>query len=147
MDQRHTTPPGLGNQTGVRTVARVAAVVLGVLGVILLVSGISAFASELDDPMASGPGSVLTIGAGGFCLVFALAAANVGWLRARTSYVAGETMPVVKDSATYLSDGQGVAGIGRTAPASTATGPFCRQCGARNDADAKFCDSCGQSLA
>ena len=69
---------------------------------------------------------------------------------AQASYVAGETMPVVKDSATYLSDGRGIAGVGRTEDrmeASAVTGPYCRQCGTRNDSDARFCDSCGQTLA
>jgi len=52
----------------------------------------------------------------------------------------GETMPVVKDSAAYLSDGEGILGVGRTA------GPYCSKCGVRNDADARFCDSCGSAL-
>lgn len=142
------TGPGLPRQARVRTTARVLAVVLLVVGVVLLVRGISAFASEMDNPsFDDGPGSVLTTAAGGFCIVFGLAAAQVGWLRAQASYVAGETMPVVKDSATYLSDGRGIAGVGRTEEAAAATGPYCRQCGTRNDAEARFCDSCGQSLA
>lgn len=65
---------------------------------------------------------------------------QAGYLGAAARYAAGETMPVVKDSAAYLTDGEGVAGIGRT-------GPFCRGCGVRNDGDARFCDGCGQSLA
>jgi hypothetical protein len=28
-----------------------------------------------------------------------------------------------------------------------ATGPYCRACGTRNDAEARFCDSCGASMA
>ncbi|MDR7252156.1 hypothetical protein J2X46_001132 [Nocardioides sp. BE266] len=123
--------PGLQNQSTVRTTARVVSVVLLLVGVVLLVKGISAFASEFDDPMASdGPGSILMAGAGGFCIVFGLAAANVGWLRAQASYVAGETVPVIKDSLEHLQ-----------------AGPYCRQCGTRNDTSATFCDSCGQSLA
>ncbi|CAM3666784.1 DUF7577 domain-containing protein [Nocardioides zeicaulis] len=146
MDQQQG--PGLARQEQVRTAARVLAVVLLVTGAVMLVRGLSAFASEMDNPsFDDGPGSVLTAAAGGFCLVFGLAAASVGWMRAHASYVAGETMPVVKDSATYLSDGRGVAGVGRTEEAAAATGPYCRQCGTRNDAEARFCDSCGQSLA
>ncbi len=149
------TPPGLDRQSTVRTAARVIAVVLAVTGVLLVVSGGSDFASSFDAPLGSpgdGPGSVLRLGAGGFCIVFAFAAANIGWLGAQASYVAGETMPVVKDSATYLSNGQGIAGIGRTAGApvqqdAVGHGPYCRGCGTRNDGEAKFCDSCGQSLA
>ncbi len=75
---------------------------------------------------------------------------QAGFLGAATRYAAGETMPVVKDSAAYLTDGQGLLGIGRTtddrSAQSGATGPYCRGCGVRNDAEAKFCDGCGQSL-
>ena len=126
----HTTP-GLAHQSTVRTVARVVAVVLVVAGVVLLWRGISGFAAGWESPsLDSGPGPILTIGAGGFCLVFGLAAANVGWLGAQASYVAGETVPVLRASLGELRDG-----------------PFCSACGTRNDAEARFCDSCGQSLA
>jgi hypothetical protein len=125
--------PGLDQQSTVRTIARVLAVVLLLVGVVLGFMGVSAFLAEASDPNPLAPSgfeSVLMIGAGGFCIVFGLAAANVGWLRAQASYVAGETVPVVKDSLDHLR-----------------AGPYCRQCGTRNDTTAKFCDSCGQSLA
>ena len=80
----------------------------------------------------------------GFCFVFALAAANVGWLGTQARYAAGETMPVVRDSADYLTGGRGIGNVGKR---DDATGPFCRQCGVRNDADARFCDGCGTTLA
>ena len=130
--------PGLDHQSTVRTVARVAAVVLLLVGAVLGFMGVSAFVADFQS-MDGGPGPILTAAAGGFC---------IGWLRTQASYVAGETMPVLKDSATYLSDGQGLGNVGRTpAPAAAEAGPYCRQCGTRNDADARFCDSCGQSLA
>ena len=123
--------PGLAHQAGVRTFARVAAVVLLVLGAVLLYRGGSQFADAMDDPMdTSGFGPILLVAAGGFCVVLAFAAANVGWMRAGTSYVAGETVPVIRESLDHL-----------------AAGPYCRQCGTRNDDRATFCDSCGQSLA
>ena len=74
---------------------------------------------------------------------------QAGFAGAAARYAAGEAMPVVKDSAAYLTDGQGLAGIGRTGDRSAeslATGPYCRGCGVRNDAEARFCDGCGQSL-
>lgn len=124
--------PGLEGQSTVRNAARVAAVVLLLAGVVLLVKGISGFVAQMQSmEIDGGPGPILMTGAGGFCIVFGLAAAQVGWLRAGTSYVAGETMPVVRDSLAYV----------------TTSGPFCRQCGTRNDDRAKFCDGCGQSLA
>jgi hypothetical protein len=149
MSQQQTTPPGLRNQAGVRTAARVVAVVLLVVGPILVVRGFSSFVSGMDDPMDSGSGDLLAFGLGGVCTVLGLLAASIGWMGAQASYVSGETMPVLKDSAAYLSDGQGLGAIGRTGQpgAATTTGPYCRQCGTRNDAEASFCDSCGQSLA
>lgn len=123
--------PGLDQQSTVRTIARVLAVVLLVAGVLLLVRGISGFVADARSmDVDGGFGPILTIGAGGFCVVFGLAAANVGWLRAQASYVAGETVPVIKDSLDHLR-----------------AGPYCRQCGTRNDTTATFCDSCGQSLS
>jgi len=80
---------------------------------------------------------------GGACL-------QAGFLGAAARWGAGETMPVVKESASYLSDGRGVMGVGRTVddqPAgASVTGPFCRRCGVRNDDTAKFCDACGSAL-
>ncbi|MBI2245014.1 MAG: hypothetical protein HYU55_14135 [Nocardioides sp.] len=63
-----------------------------------------------------------------------------GFLGAAARYGAGETVPVVKDSATYLSDGEGILGAGRT------TGSYCSRCGVRTGADAGSCDSCGSAL-
>ena len=55
---------------------------------------------------------------------------NVGYLRTTARYVAGETMPVVKDAASSLAEGRA-----------------CGSCGRHNDSDARFCDACGHSLA
>ena len=150
MDQQQDTPPGLRNQAGVRTTARVIAVVLLVVGPILVVTGLTSFAAGMDDPMDSGSRDMLAFGLGGLCVVLGGAAASIGWMGAQASYAAGETTPVLKASAAYLSDGQGLGAIGRTAQqpeTATVTGPYCRQCGTRNDAEARFCDGCGQSLA
>lgn len=123
--------PGLAKQSTVRTTARVLAVVLLLAGVYLLYRGISGFVDQTQSMEVDADfGPVLTIAAGGFCVVFGLAAANVGFLRAQASYVAGETMPVVKQSLDHLT-----------------AGPYCRGCGTRNDTSARFCDSCGQPLA
>ena len=123
--------PGLDQQSTVRTTARVLAVVLLVAGAYLLFRGITGFMDQAQSmEMEADFGPILTIAAGGFCVVLGLAAANVGWLRAQASYVAGETVPVVKESLDHLT-----------------AGPCCRSCGTRNDTEAKFCDGCGTSLA
>jgi hypothetical protein len=106
-------------------------VVLLLVGVYLLFRGITGFVDQAQSMEVDADfGPILTIGAGGFCVVLGLAAANVGWLRAQASYVAGETVPVIKDSLDQLQ-----------------AGPYCRRCGTRNDTSATFCDSCGTSLA
>lgn len=136
----NTPGPGLERQAGVRNAARAAAIALLLLGIFLLVRGIMGFAEEIGSTSVDGGfGDVFMIGAGGFCLVLALAAVNVGWMAAGARYVAGETMPVVKDSLDHLK--------GERAPETAARGPYCRACGTRNDETARFCDSCGQSLA
>ena len=146
-----TPGPGLRNQSGVRTGARVGSVVLLLLAAFLAWKGVGAVREDFASPDISGAGGfkgVLLLAGAGFSLVFAFALASLGWMGASARYGAGETMPVVKDSATYLSDGEGVLGVGRTKRAAApASGPFCRQCGVRNDADARFCDGCGATLA
>jgi hypothetical protein len=125
-----------------RNVLRVLGIVLLAVGLYLVITGGKAFLDEMDSGSTdSGPGSILRLGAGGFLCVFGLGALNAGFLGAQARYAAGETMPVVKDSAEYLSDGEGVLGIGRAA------GPFCSKCGVRNDGNARFCDGCGAQLA
>jgi hypothetical protein len=139
-----------------RTVLRVAGALCLVGGVVLAFIGgrgiLRDVASESMDPNF---GPILTLGAGGFLCVIGLALVNAGTLGAQSRYVAGETMPTVKRSAEYLTDGQGIMNLGRTAEGATAaapqgqaaTGPFCRSCGTRNDEDARFCDGCGASMA
>ena len=149
-----TTPtPGLRGQDGMRTVFRVLGVGLLVIALVFLGLGLQSFFSAFgnDDPDAGFPSrfwmafvGILLLGPAGWCL-------QAGFLGAASRYVAGETMPAVKDSAAYLTDGEGVLGVGRTvddaAPATSATGPSCSTCGTRNDGDASFCDRCGAALA
>ncbi|CAN5165040.1 hypothetical protein BH11ACT1_BH11ACT1_31930 [soil metagenome] len=145
-----TGNPGFERNRNQRIFLRVLGGVLLVAGIYLLVTAGMAFADEMGSAdVNSGPGSILKLGAGGFLVVVAFGALNAGFLGAQARYAAGETMPVVKDSASFLSDGQGVLGIGRTvddAPGETKTGPFCSKCGVRNDAGATYCDACGTAL-
>ncbi|MCM0620778.1 zinc ribbon domain-containing protein [Nocardioides bruguierae] len=109
------------------------------------------FVDEADEGFTP-PGGFAAMGllaVGGFMTIGGLAALSFGTLGAQSRYVAGETMPTVKQSAAYLSDGRGVLGIGQDVDQrqESATGPYCRQCGTRNDEAARFCDSCGTSLA
>lgn len=141
-----------------RTTLRILAAVLLVVGLALsIVGGISFVRSATSESIdaGSGFGAILLLAAGGFCVVFGLGALSAGTLGAQSRYVAGETMPTLKQSAAYLTDGEGLLGVGRTvddaAPgtggAAAASGPYCRSCGTRNDQEARFCDRCGASLA
>jgi hypothetical protein len=143
-----TTPPGLRSQDTTRTVFRVVGVVLLLLALTFLALGLQSFFAAFgsDDPgfpsrfwMAFV--GVLMLAPAGWCL-------QAGFIGAASRYVAGETTPVLKESAAYLTDGQGILGVGRTVDDGdqAATGPFCSTCGVRNDADARFCDSCGAPL-
>lgn len=143
-----TTPPGLRSQDTTRTVFRVVGVVLLLLALTFLALGLQSFFAAFgsDDPgfpsrfwMAFV--GVLMLAPAGWCL-------QAGFIGPASRYVAGETAPVLKGSAAYLTDGQGILGVGRTVDDGdqAATGPFCSACGVRNDADARFCDSCGAPL-
>ena len=145
-----TSSPGFERNRNQRIFLRVLGGVLLVAGIYLVVTGGMGIADEMDSGTDNGFGSILKLGAGGFLCVFGLGALNAGFIGAQARYAAGETMPVVKDSASYLSDGEGVLGVGRTVddvPAEAKTGPFCSKCGVRNDAEAKFCDSCGAAIS
>lgn len=139
--------PGFAEQGGVRTTFRVLGVVItGTALVFLLIGGVDFFSS-----MNSWEGptkfwmffvGVPMLGVGGWCL-------QAGFLGVGARYVSGEVSPVAKDTAAYLTDGKGLLNLGVREPAPTApeSGPYCRTCGTRNDADARFCDSCGTVMA
>lgn len=147
-----TPDPGLARQSALRTFFRIAgplSMLVSVALVAVAVADLVAVAGSED--LAAEPTRfwmfflALPFFAGGGFMI------QAGYAGVAARYAAGETMPVLKESAAYLSDGRGVLGVGRTedrgVPNATATGPFCRQCGVRNDHDARYCDGCGQSLA
>jgi hypothetical protein len=150
-----TPPPGPGfaNQSAARTVFRVLGVLAVLAGLTLMVvAGMEFFTLEgFEEPTRFWMFFVgmPLLAVGGWLL-------QAGFMGAGARYASGELAPVAKDTAHYLTDGKGLLGVGTTtsggtAPASPAagspTGPYCRSCGTRNDADARFCDSCGTSMA
>ncbi|MCK5930409.1 MAG: zinc ribbon domain-containing protein [Nocardioides sp.] len=146
----------LPSTAGARTTLRVIGVVLLVVGVPVFAWGVYTVFSH--DGYDGPPGLAILAFLGGLPLIgIGLMALNVGTIGAQSRYVAGETMPTLKQSAAYLSDGEGIMGVGRTVDdgshgaegsrGSAVTGPYCRSCGVRNDEDARFCDGCGASLA
>lgn len=133
-----TATPGFARQAEYRNVFRVLGVVLVIGGAATCIWGFTSFVGADEFPGAS---TVVAFLGGFLVAAVGLMLLQAGFMGAQARYAAGETMPVVKDSAEYLSDGQGILGVGRSA------GPYCSKCGVRNDADATFCDSCGQRLA
>lgn len=159
LQRRHTrghqvsTPlrgPGLRSQAVARNVFRVAGLVALVVAVGFLVVGLKDFFSSAGS--FDGPHKFWMVFVGLFGLAVAGWCLQAGFMGAASRYVAGETMPVVKDSAAYLTDGEGLLGAGRTVDDNTtgargeALGPFCSKCGVRNDVDASYCDSCGAAV-
>jgi hypothetical protein len=141
-----TPPPGLRNQDSLRSTFRVLGILaVAVALVLIVVAGIDFFGSvdSFEGPHLFWMFFVALplLAAGGWLL-------QAGFLGLGSRFVAGETAPVVKDTASYLTDGKGLFGVGATpAAGAPAAGPYCRSCGTRNDADARFCDSCGSSMA
>ena len=79
----------------------------------------------MPEPPTDGSGALPFFVVGGVCL-------QAGFIGAAARYGAGETAPVLRDTASYLTDGQGLLGVGRTVddrPASASPGAFCAQCG------------------
>jgi len=134
-----TTNPGFADQSRKRTTARLIGFGLLAVGLPIAIKGgyefVRVATGDTLDPSSSGFGDILMLGLGGFLVVFGMAALNAGYLGATARYAAGETMPVMKDSAAYLTDG-----------GHRTSGPFCTRCGVRNDEAAKFCDACGHTI-
>jgi hypothetical protein len=161
--------PGLAQQGSTRIILRIVGGVLtlGGLGLILFSifsmgnsftshtvptnpEDVDGFVNGIYDQVGGTFGTMGFIFVGTLMLVIGSACLRAGFLGTTTRYIAGETMPVVKDSAAYLTDGEGFMGIGKVTPGATAnpsSGVFCSKCGTHNDAGAHYCDSCGSALA
>lgn len=142
--------PGLPNQPQLRNVFRVAGILLFGAGVVMIVLGfIALFGTMTDDPFADdsfGPPKQFFLAfvgmpvaaVGAWCL-------QAGFMGVAARYAAGEGVPVVKDSAAYLTDGEGILGVGRTVDDEPSK--FCPSCGKPAGVAARFCESCGHAFA
>ena len=142
-----TTNPGLSNQTGLRTTFRIIGPILAVVGLVVCISGFVKFVHLGDSFSNDSPLPAMGMFMGGF-VVFGLGLnlTRLGFMGVGLRYAAGEVAPVAKDGLEYMTDGKGLRNLGMAAGAEEG-GPFCRKCGTRNDASARFCDSCGDPLA
>jgi hypothetical protein len=85
-----------------------------------------------------------------------LAISKLAFLGAFVRYISGETSPVAKDTLNYLAQGtqDGVKtlatavgkGLASGMGGAESEGVRCGKCQQVNDADARFCESCGASL-
>jgi Double zinc ribbon len=123
--------PSLRGQRSVRTFLRVGGPILLAIGLLLTIAGMVSFFSafgSFDMPsnfwMAFIGLPLIAVGA---------AMTRIGYLGPATRYVAGEVTPTIRDTL-------GALGI-------TSATVACPTCGASNDADARFCDSCGKPLS
>jgi hypothetical protein len=156
MNIHEPTPaPGLPNQSGTRTAFQVLGVVLVLAALAMIVAAGIDFFRAFDG--AEQPSRFWMFFVGLPMLAVGGWLVQLGFLGAGARYASGELAPVAKDTATYLTDGRGLLGVGisnstgggansEAVPAVGPTGPYCRKCGTRNDADAAFCDSCGSAL-
>lgn len=134
--------PGFERQTSARTGLRVVGTVLVLVGAVAMIGGMVSFFSVFSSDSMEGPkyfwlcfAAVPFLAVGGWCL-------SAGFLGAATRFVAGETVPVAKDSLEYLTGGKGLSGLGVTAKSR-----FCTQCGTGEEQGARFCSQCGTALA
>jgi hypothetical protein len=82
---------------------------------------------------------------------------SAGFAGSVQRYMAGETAPVAKDTVNYLADGtkEGIKtiakamgeGLASAGGRATEVLVCCHKCNTTNEADAKYCKSCGAVLA
>jgi hypothetical protein len=147
-----TPAPGLGyaDQARKRTIFRVLGGVAMTAALVLIgVAVADFFAAFSSDDFAAQPTKFWLFFLALPLFVVGAACLNAGFLGAAARYGAGETAPVLKDTASYLTDGEGLLGVGRTVDDErpSAAARSCGTCGTRAAADARFCATCGTSLA
>ena len=134
--------------TAIRRVFRVLGPLMLIVGLFLLISALGSIGGEkgfLEDPnahMNETRGSMFMIALGGFVLVGGVGVTMLGFRGAIARYEAAEHAPVIKDTIEYVARGT-VQDIAQAVAGS----PVCPSCRRQNDADAKFCDGCGEALS
>lgn len=134
--------PGLRGQSTARSVFRVVGFVLLAVALYFIVTALREFFT-LQDFAEPTKFWMLFVGlpllaVGAWCL-------QAGFMGVAARYAAGEGAPVLKDSAAYLTDGEGILGVGRTVDDEPSK--FCSSCGNPAGVAARFCESCGHAFA
>ncbi len=140
------TSPGLRGQEQYRNAFRIAGILILGVGIVLTVIAFKSLADTMTSDTMDGPPKNFFLGFLGLPLMAVGGwLMQAGFLGAAARYTAGETAPVLKDTASYLTDGEGVLGVGRTVDDKPSK--FCSSCGKPGDLDARFCESCGHAYA
>src|SRR5262249_17732681 len=145
IDPRHSST---------RKALRIMGPTLAVVGILFTVVGFGSFFTSFGtfEP----PRYFWCVLVGLPLLGLGLAMSQYAFLGSFARYFCGETAPVVKDTFNYLAEGT-KGGVRTTAQAfgqGLAEGlstdrlrPICARCKQANDADAKFCKTCGAGMA
>lgn len=137
--------PGLRNQSQYRTAFRIGGALVLATGLLLFGIAMADFFSGFGD-LESGFPTKFPLAFLGLPLVaVGCWLLQAGFMGVAARYAAGEGAPVVKDTAAYLTDGEGVLGVGRTVDDPETK--FCSSCGKTADDAARFCESCGHAFA
>ena len=146
--------PGHGS---IRDVLRIVGPLVAVVGLIFIVIGLVSFFSAFG---GSGPPKYFWCGFVGMPLLFVGGVmTSMGFMGKVARYQAQEMAPVAKDTFNYMAEGtkdgvrtmagaigQGLSRGGFNLGGGAQTKVRCHKCNALVDADAKFCDQCGQAL-
>jgi len=139
-----------------RRVLRTVGPILAVIGLIMIVIGIGNFFASLG---GFEPPRYFWCAFVGMPLLFVgLAMTKIGYMGRIARYMAEEIAPVGKDTINYMAEGTqgGIRSVARaigeglrdgSAGGASAGQLRCHKCNTLNDADAKFCDTCGAVLA
>lgn len=125
--------PGLRQQESLRSALRIVGPLLAGIGLLLVIAAMADFFSAFGSFSAEPPRNFWMGFVGIPLLGVGIAISRFAYLGPASRYVAGEVTPVLRDTL-------GALGIGEKERVCTA-------CGARNDADSRFCDACGKPLS
>lgn len=137
------------NHTFKRQLLRIAGITTLILGIILLIIGMSDFFSAMKSPFGQGP-TMFWLNFIALPLIAVGAALTAsGFSGAVARYHAGEMAPVGKDTFNYMAQGtsQGIKTIARSIQEgikeNQGSEVICPNCQKSNPPDSTFCNCCG----
>ncbi|MEN8150683.1 MAG: zinc ribbon domain-containing protein [Planctomycetota bacterium] len=155
---------------GIRNFCRVVGPLLCLVAFVFIVTGVVSFSRANDEfhesfgnfDMHSGnrersPDRSWMVFVGSLLLMFGIFVTRFGFMGAAARYVAGEVAPVATDTVNYVARGTRGAvkeitsavaeGLREGAGGESSVVVRCHKCNGENDADAKFCNECGEAIS